>query len=76
MLNKPSNATWVGKAVLDGAGATSDFAAPDPLMQQHPLPDALHPDAATHALIGERFARAAFGPTGCLAPRPAAARSR
>ncbi|RSN61459.1 lipase [Amycolatopsis sp. WAC 04182] len=25
-----------------------------------PLPDALHPDAATHRLIGERFARLAF----------------
>jgi hypothetical protein len=23
---------------------------------EHPLPDALHPDAATHRLIGERFA--------------------
>ncbi|MEJ7649181.1 MAG: GDSL-type esterase/lipase family protein [Nakamurella sp.] len=32
--------------------------------QDHPLPDSLHPDAASHALIGERFARAAFGPTG------------
>ncbi|WP_181771327.1 GDSL-type esterase/lipase family protein [Amycolatopsis pittospori] len=26
-----------------------------------PLPDELHPDAATHRLIGERFARLAFG---------------
>ncbi|MEV6716654.1 GDSL-type esterase/lipase family protein [Lentzea sp. NPDC051208] len=26
----------------------------------HPLPDALHPDTATHELIGERFARYAF----------------
>jgi GDSL-like Lipase/Acylhydrolase family len=26
-----------------------------------PLPDALHPDAATHRLIGERFADLAFG---------------
>lgn len=26
-----------------------------------PLPDRLHPDGATHALIGERFAAAAFG---------------
>ncbi len=25
----------------------------------HPLPDGLHPDAATHQLMGERFARAA-----------------
>lgn len=29
-----------------------------------PLPDALHPDAATHRLIGERFADLVFGPTG------------
>lgn len=27
----------------------------------HPLPDALHPDAETQRLIGERFARLAFG---------------
>jgi len=27
-----------------------------------PLPDQLHPDGATHALIGARFAAAAFGP--------------
>ncbi|MFD3521289.1 GDSL-type esterase/lipase family protein [Streptomyces sp. NPDC058653] len=27
-----------------------------------PLPDELHPDAATHRLIGERFARLAFTP--------------
>ncbi|UMP05357.1 GDSL-type esterase/lipase family protein [Amycolatopsis sp. EV170708-02-1] len=27
---------------------------------EHPLPDHLHPDAATHRLIGERFARLAF----------------
>ncbi|MFF4181946.1 GDSL-type esterase/lipase family protein [Streptomyces sp. NPDC001691] len=26
-----------------------------------PLPDALHPDAATHRLVGERFAQLAFG---------------
>ncbi|MFS2024981.1 hypothetical protein ACL58G_17015 [Massilia sp. GER05] len=26
-----------------------------------PLPDGLHPDGATHALMGERFAAAAFG---------------
>lgn len=32
-----------------------------------PLPDALHPDAATHRLIGERFARLAFGPGGPFA---------
>ncbi|MET9224366.1 GDSL-type esterase/lipase family protein [Lentzea sp. NPDC003310] len=32
----------------------------------HPLPDALHPDTATHELIGERFAGYAFGPGGPL----------
>ncbi|ROR90292.1 GDSL-type esterase/lipase family protein [Nocardioides aurantiacus] len=32
-----------------------------------PLPDGLHPDDATHALIGERFARLALGPGGVLA---------
>lgn len=31
---------------------------------EHPLPDALHPDTATHRLIGERFARYAFTGTG------------
>ncbi|SER71836.1 GDSL-like Lipase/Acylhydrolase family protein [Lentzea xinjiangensis] len=35
----------------------------------HPLPDALHPDAATHELIGERFARYAFAPGGPFAGR-------
>ncbi|MFF7949660.1 GDSL-type esterase/lipase family protein [Streptomyces griseorubiginosus] len=29
-----------------------------------PLPDDLHPDAATHRLMGERFARAVFGADG------------
>ncbi len=32
-----------------------------------PLPDAIHPDAATHRLIGERFAELAFGANGPLA---------
>ena len=32
-----------------------------------PLPDALHPDAAAHRRIGERFAAAAFGPGGAFA---------
>ncbi|MFJ4839682.1 GDSL-type esterase/lipase family protein [Streptomyces sp. NPDC088746] len=32
-----------------------------------PLPDALHPDAATHRRIGERFAKLAFHPGGPLA---------
>lgn len=30
--------------------------------QTHPLSDALHPDSDTHRLMGERFARLAFGP--------------
>ena len=34
-----------------------------------PLPDRLHPDAATHRRIGERFAALAFGPEGPLTPR-------
>ncbi|WP_409182085.1 GDSL-type esterase/lipase family protein [Amycolatopsis sp. VS8301801F10] len=37
-----------------------DFAA-------HPLPDALHPDAATHRLVGERFAKQVFGDGGPFA---------
>lgn len=36
---------------------------------EHPLPDALHPDTATHELIGERFAEYAFGPDGFFEPR-------
>ena len=32
-----------------------------------PLPDALHPDAATHRLIGERFADRVFGARGPFA---------
>ncbi len=32
----------------------------------HPLPDGLHPDAATHQLMGERFARLALGSHGAL----------
>ena len=32
-----------------------------------PLPDELHPDAATHRRIGERFARLAFGDGGPFA---------
>ena len=35
--------------------------------EEHPLPDALHPDAATHRLIGERFAARAFAPDGPFA---------
>lgn len=33
----------------------------------HPLPDALHPDADTHRIMGERFAAFAFAPGGPLA---------
>ncbi|MEU6848858.1 GDSL-type esterase/lipase family protein [Actinacidiphila alni] len=32
-----------------------------------PLPDALHPDTATHRLIGERFATKVFGADGAFA---------
>ena len=34
---------------------------------EHPLPDNLHPDAATHHSIAERFARLTFGPEGAFA---------
>jgi hypothetical protein len=44
---------------LDG---TTLYGADDAV--EHPLPDALHPDTATHRLIGERFARYAFTGTG------------
>lgn len=33
---------------------------------ERPLPDDLHPDPASHRVIGERFARLAFGPGGPL----------
>ncbi|MGW6709644.1 GDSL-type esterase/lipase family protein [Streptomyces sp. NPDC054956] len=36
-----------------------------------PLPDDLHPDAATHRRIGERFAELAFAADGPFARRPA-----
>lgn len=36
-----------------------------------PLPDQIHPDAATHHRIGERFAERAFGAGGPLAVRTA-----
>jgi hypothetical protein len=35
---------------------------------EHPLPDRLHPDAATHRLMGERFAAQTFGLGGPFAP--------
>ncbi|MGQ4424554.1 lipase, partial [Streptomyces violaceoruber] len=31
-----------------------------------PLPDDIHPDAATHRLIGERFAKLAFADRGAF----------
>ncbi|MCC3266922.1 GDSL-type esterase/lipase family protein [Arthrobacter gengyunqii] len=52
---------------LDG---TSLYGAGD--AAAHPLPDALHPDSATHRLIGERFAQYAFageGPIGQVGKR-------
>lgn len=49
-------------AYLDGREL---YGTPD--ATAHPLPDALHPDAATHRVIGERFARLAFVPGGALA---------
>ncbi|MBJ2122380.1 lipase [Arthrobacter sp. MSA 4-2] len=36
---------------------------------EQPLPDALHPDMATHEMIGERFAAYAFSPLGPFARR-------
>ncbi|MBH5336744.1 lipase [Streptomyces pactum] len=36
-----------------------------------PLPDRLHPDAATHRRVGERFAGLVFGPGGPFAPEAA-----
>ena len=35
--------------------------------EELPLPDQLHPDAATHRLIGERFARRVFADDGAFA---------
>ncbi|MEC5180222.1 GDSL-type esterase/lipase family protein [Arthrobacter sp. CG_A4] len=49
---------------LDG---TRLYGAADAVV--HPLPDALHPDTATHRLIGERFAEYAFTETGPFAAR-------
>ncbi|WP_134765644.1 GDSL-type esterase/lipase family protein [Nocardioides sp. 1609] len=41
----------------------------EPDEAEHPLPDGLHPDAATHQLVGERFAGRAFAPGAPFAPR-------
>jgi hypothetical protein len=38
---------------------------------EQPLPDQLHPDAATHRRIGERFAKLAFTADGPFADRSA-----
>lgn len=46
---------------LDGLALYGEADAVD-----HPLPDALHPDAATHRIIGERFAGLAFAAGGPL----------
>ncbi|TQN48189.1 GDSL-like lipase/acylhydrolase family protein [Humibacillus xanthopallidus] len=40
-----------------------------------PLPDGLHPDTATHALIGKRFAEIAFGAGGPFDARAAGTQS-
>ncbi|WP_280425890.1 GDSL-type esterase/lipase family protein [Nocardia carnea] len=37
--------------------------------REHPLPDRLHPDAATHQLIGERFAERVFTAGGVFGNR-------
>lgn len=47
---------------LDGRGLYGDAA-----VAELPLPDRLHPDAATHHRMVERFAGAVFGPGGPLA---------
>ncbi|MCP2263937.1 GDSL-type esterase/lipase family protein [Promicromonospora thailandica] len=47
---------------LDG---TTLYGADD--AAEHPLPDGLHPDTATHRIIGERFAAYAFAGTGPFA---------
>ncbi|WP_328810356.1 SGNH/GDSL hydrolase family protein [Rhodococcus sp. NBC_00294] len=36
--------------------------------RRHPLPDNLHPDTDAHAVMGQRFADIAFGPSGPFAP--------
>ncbi|MFJ9573275.1 SGNH/GDSL hydrolase family protein [Streptomyces bacillaris] len=49
---------------LDGLGLYGEHDHAD-----LPLPDDLHPDPATHRLIGERFARLAFGHDGPFADK-------
>ncbi|MCX4545614.1 GDSL-type esterase/lipase family protein [Streptomyces sp. NBC_01565] len=41
----------------------------EPDFAELPLPDGLHPDAAAHGRIGERFAERAFGAGGAFAAR-------
>ncbi|MFI1093351.1 GDSL-type esterase/lipase family protein [Streptomyces sp. NPDC020917] len=53
---------------LDGRGLYGEADA-----VELPLPDALHPDAATHRRMGERFAALAFGPDAAFAPGTARA---
>ncbi|MFD6444056.1 GDSL-type esterase/lipase family protein [Promicromonospora sp. NPDC060204] len=55
---------------LDG---TALYGADDAVV--HPLPDALHPDTATHRLIGERFADHVFAQAGPFG-RPAGVTAR
>ncbi|MFI1913555.1 SGNH/GDSL hydrolase family protein [Nocardia sp. NPDC020380] len=43
------------------------YGAPD--AAAHPLPDRLHPDAATHVLMGDRFTTLTFAPGAALAAR-------
>jgi hypothetical protein len=38
MLNKPSNAKWIGKGIFDGVAQTAQWAAPDPKMAKQPFP--------------------------------------
>ncbi|MEV7687916.1 GDSL-type esterase/lipase family protein [Streptomyces bungoensis] len=45
----------------------------EPDFAELPLPDGLHPDAAAHRRIGERFAALAFAPGGAFADSAAAA---
>ena len=48
--------------LLDGLGLYGEADA-----AEHPLPDRLHPDAATHRLMGERFASRVFAADGPFA---------
>jgi hypothetical protein len=57
-----------GDAHLHYLDGTALYGQPDAVT--HPLPDDLHPDTATHALIGERFADYAFGSGGPFATQP------